>query len=50
LIVPEPLLLPPLDDEPLDEPPGAGALELELEEPHAAIRSATPTAVAIAVN
>ena len=46
LIVPEPLL----DPEGLVEPPpGAGALELELELPHAAMTSAAPIATAIAV-
>jgi hypothetical protein len=50
LIVPEPLLLLLLEDEPLDDPAGAGALELELDEPHAAMTSAPPTAAAIAVN
>jgi hypothetical protein len=49
LIVPEPLLEPPLDVEDPDEPPlGAGALEFELELPHAATTSAAATATAAA--
>jgi hypothetical protein len=42
----------PLDDEPdePDEPPlGAGALEFELELPHAATTSVAPIATAVAV-
>jgi hypothetical protein len=46
LIVPE----PPLELDELDEdPPGAGALELEFELPHAATTSAAPIATAVAV-
>jgi hypothetical protein len=49
LIVPEPLLEPPLVLEDPDEPPlGAGALEFELELPHAATTSAAAIATAAA--
>jgi hypothetical protein len=47
LIVPDPLLEP--EDPVVEDPAGAGALELELELPHAAMTSAAPTATAIAV-
>jgi hypothetical protein len=46
LIVPDPLLEP---EDPEVDPLGAGALELELELPHAATTSAAPIATAIAV-
>jgi hypothetical protein len=46
LIVPDALLEP---DELDEDPPGAGALELELELPHAATTSAAPIATAVAV-
>jgi hypothetical protein len=49
LIVPDPLLDPDEPDEPDEDPPGAGALELELELPHAAMTSAAPIATAVAV-
>ena len=48
LIVPD-ALDPDEPDEPDDDPPGAGALELELELPHAAMTSAAPIATAVAV-
>ena len=52
-VEPAPLMVPePLDDEPdeLVEPPlGAGALEFELELPHAATTSAAPIATTVAV-
>ena len=55
-VEPAPLIVPePLDDEPdeLDEPEepplGAGALEFELELPHAATTSAAPSATTVAV-
>jgi hypothetical protein len=56
-VEPAPLIVPDaLDpdepdepDEPDDDPPGAGALELELELPHAAMTSAAPIATAVAV-
>jgi hypothetical protein len=49
-IVPDPLLEPDELDEPDEDPPGAGALELELELPHAATTSAAPIATAVAMT
>lgn len=49
LIVPDALLEPDELDELDEDPPGAGALEFELELPHAATTSAAPIATAVAV-
>jgi hypothetical protein len=51
-VEPAPLIVPdpPLELEPpAEDPPGEGALDFELELPHAATTSAAPIATAIAV-